>query len=114
MADEIFEGHLPRECGEHRTTGGRAWCFGCSEWCYPEQPCKGCELPMLRARLERLEKATGEIFALEEHYEAEKDEYARRHGRSYFDFEDSPRLDGCSIAASEAAEILRTALEAGK
>lgn len=50
--DERFEGHDGRECGEHRTTGGRAWCFECSEWCYPEAACKGCELPALRAELE--------------------------------------------------------------
>lgn len=24
---------------EHRTTGGRAWCHSCHEWCYPEAPC---------------------------------------------------------------------------
>jgi hypothetical protein len=59
-AEENFEGHDGRECGEHRTTGSRAWCFDCSEWCYPEEPCKGCELPKLRARLERLEKALRE------------------------------------------------------
>jgi hypothetical protein len=44
-----FTGHENRECGEHRTTGLRAWCFDCSEWCYPALPCKGCELPALRA-----------------------------------------------------------------
>lgn len=47
--ERMFEGHPDRECGEHRTTGQRAWCYGCSEWCYPEEPCKGCELPQLRA-----------------------------------------------------------------
>lgn len=49
---EPFEGHEPRECGEHRTVGPhRAWCFDCTEWCYPrpELACKGCELPQLRA-----------------------------------------------------------------
>ncbi len=24
---------------EHRTTGGRAWCHECGEWCYPQEPC---------------------------------------------------------------------------
>lgn len=47
-AEPNFEGHEGRECGEHRTTGGRAWCFSCSEWCYLTLPCKGCELPLLR------------------------------------------------------------------
>jgi hypothetical protein len=46
-----FTGHTERECGEHRTTGPRAWCHECCEWCYPEEPCKGCELPQLRAHL---------------------------------------------------------------
>lgn len=39
-----FEGHLPRECGEHRTVGPhRAWCYDCGEWCYPKNPCVRCE-----------------------------------------------------------------------
>lgn len=46
-----FAGHDGRQCGEHRPTGQRAWCFGCTEWCYPDRPCAGCELPQLRARL---------------------------------------------------------------
>jgi hypothetical protein len=50
-----FFGHDGRECGEHRTVGShRAWCFDCSEWCYPgiDAACKGCELPSLRAALD--------------------------------------------------------------
>jgi hypothetical protein len=46
--DARWEGYEPRECGDHRTTGGRAWCFDCSEWCYDTIPCKGCELPLVR------------------------------------------------------------------
>lgn len=49
-----FTGHTGRECGEHRSTGDRAWCHGCGEWCYPVIPCKGCELPQLRASLAKL------------------------------------------------------------
>lgn len=53
--DSNFEGHDPRECGEHRTVGPhRAWCYDCREWCYPDSPCKGCELPQLRAQVARL------------------------------------------------------------
>ena len=44
---ENWEGFTERECSEHRTTGGRAWCFDCSEWCYERVPCKGCERPQL-------------------------------------------------------------------
>lgn len=56
-AEADFEGHAGRECGEHRPTGlgGRAWCFDCSEWCYPSEPCARCELPQLRATVERLQ-----------------------------------------------------------
>ena len=53
-----FHGHWPRECGEHRTVGEhRAWCYDCTEWCYPriEAACNGCELPALRARLAEAE-----------------------------------------------------------
>lgn len=64
--DDNFEGHKGRECGDHRTTGGRAWCFDDSEWCYPEMPCRGCEVPLLRAEIERLREwckrlATGHV-----------------------------------------------------
>lgn len=24
---------------EHRTVGGRSWCFDCGEWCYPSLAC---------------------------------------------------------------------------
>lgn len=45
-----FTGHEPRECGEHRTVGDhRAWCYDCSEWCYPTIPCIRCEIIPLRA-----------------------------------------------------------------
>lgn len=48
-----FSGHEGRECGEHRPAGGRAWCFGCSEWCSFDTPCGGCERPYLHDELER-------------------------------------------------------------
>lgn len=38
-----FYGFESRDCGEHRTVGPhRAWCFDCSEWCYPGAPCQRC------------------------------------------------------------------------
>jgi len=49
-----WAGVADRECGEHRPTTWRAWCFACSEWCYENAPCRGCELPSLRAEVERL------------------------------------------------------------
>ena len=59
-----FEGHAGRECGEHRTVGGRAWCHDDSEWCYPGLPCRGCELPQLRAEMKRLRERIGEVVAM--------------------------------------------------
>jgi hypothetical protein len=60
-----FQGHPGRECGEHRTTGSRAWCHDCSEWCYPgDGGCKGCELPGLRARAAELEAVEKRVRAL--------------------------------------------------
>lgn len=54
-----WEGFEDRECGEHRTVGSRrAWCFEDSEWCYRTIPCRGCELPILRARIIELEGDT--------------------------------------------------------
>jgi hypothetical protein len=46
-----WEGFVERECGEHHSTGGRAWCPDCTEWCYPSAGCKGCEIPRLRGLL---------------------------------------------------------------
>lgn len=54
-----------RECGEHRELGTRAWCFDCSEYCYDDVPCRGCELPPLRAELERLRSIVSDLAALE-------------------------------------------------
>ena len=63
-ADDVpFEGLPGRECGEHRTLGARAWCHTCSEYCYPESPCRGCELPGLRVRLALLAGAAGVVCA---------------------------------------------------
>jgi hypothetical protein len=47
---ENFDGHEGRECGEHYAVRShRAWCHDCTEWCYPERPCKGCDAPRMRA-----------------------------------------------------------------
>ncbi len=49
-----FEGHQPRDCGEHRTLGShRAWCYDCSQYCYPDAGCNGCEIPALTADRDR-------------------------------------------------------------
>lgn len=59
-----FEGHEPRECGEHWTVGAhRAWCYSCTEWCYPspvkeemprEMACAGCRIPALEDEVRSL------------------------------------------------------------
>jgi hypothetical protein len=51
----LFVGYDMRDCGEHRTVGAhRAWCYDCSEWCYPGEDgsdaCRGCALQILAAR----------------------------------------------------------------
>ena len=57
-----FEGHEGRECGEHRTVGShRAWCHDCTEWCYPELPCRGCKIPQLEAALTEANKQLEEL-----------------------------------------------------
>jgi hypothetical protein len=48
MSAPNFEGHIPRDCGDHATAVVRAWCLSCTEWCSPSAPCKGCEAPVLR------------------------------------------------------------------
>lgn len=60
---EYWEGHEQRECTEHRTTGGRAWCFDCTEWCYESSPCRGCELPLLRDKIAKVEEAVRDLDA---------------------------------------------------
>ena len=58
----LFQGRTPRECGEHRTLGERAWCYDDREYCSPYLPCRGCELPILRERLRKagLDDGTGD------------------------------------------------------
>jgi hypothetical protein len=49
-----WHGVVDSECGEHRTTGLRAWCYACTTWCYPEDPCPGCDHPRLLTEIARL------------------------------------------------------------
>lgn len=52
-----WEGYTIRECQDHRTVGPhRAWCYACTEWCYPEVPCKGCEIPIIKDMLAKAER----------------------------------------------------------
>ena len=50
----VWDGREDCACGEHVTTADRTWCLEDKEWCYPDAPCRGCELPVLRAEVERL------------------------------------------------------------
>jgi hypothetical protein len=68
-----FLGHEGRDCGEHRPGNGRAWCFDCSEWCYPEEPCTRCELPMLRAELVNVRVEAGQLTAALDRVRAVRD-----------------------------------------
>jgi hypothetical protein len=38
-----WEGAADRTCGRHRTTGTRAWCYDCGQWCRPKRLCPGCD-----------------------------------------------------------------------
>ena len=51
MSEQLFGGRQPRECGEHRPGRTRAWCYECTEWCYPRDGCKGCRIPDLERQL---------------------------------------------------------------
>ena len=72
MVSANFEGHQPRECGDHRTVGPhRAWCYDCTEWCYPdiEAACKGCRLRLvlgLQARVAQLEAELAQLRPADE------------------------------------------------
>jgi hypothetical protein len=61
---DYWRGIEPRECGEHRTTGHRAWCFDCSEWCYEAAPCKGCQIPVLESGREVDKQISEEILSI--------------------------------------------------
>lgn len=55
MTEPNFEGHDSRYCGEHRTVGPhRAWCYDCSEWCYPHEGCARCREPKHENEIARL------------------------------------------------------------
>lgn len=66
----LFAGH--GSGAEHRTTGQRAWCHECSEWCYPHDPCgqpKCCaahtdnsDWDAARARIEELTRERNEAL----------------------------------------------------
>mgnify|MGYP001435484135 CR=1 FL=1 len=75
---ERFEGHDGRECGEHRTTGPRAWCSNCQEWCYPGILCRGCELPLLRARAEQAEAGVAALRERLAHVRLQRDGWQQR------------------------------------
>lgn len=51
-----WEGATFRDCHEHRTTGRRAWCFDCAEWCYQSTLCHGCAAPKARSIITELRK----------------------------------------------------------
>ena len=62
---DLFEGHTPRECGEHRTLGShRAWCFDCHEYCYPRiaAACDGCRNPVIEKLMDDLADVLIENF----------------------------------------------------
>lgn len=46
-----YTGLEPRDCTLHRNGIQRAWCFDCGMWCYPHDPCHGCQRPIDRAEL---------------------------------------------------------------
>lgn len=66
-----WEGRAGRECGEHRTTGERAWCHDCAQWCYRNEPCARCELPALRSEVGRLRQLYADHRAVIEAQDAE-------------------------------------------
>lgn len=58
-----FLGFEGRNCGDHRTVGShRAWCFDCTMWCYPSNPCNGCEVPSLETDVQNLEDILGNVW----------------------------------------------------
>ena len=95
----LFEGHDGRECGEHRTVGShRAWCHDCTEWCYPEIPCRGCKIPQLELALtEANELLEQTIEVLEGFLEIEEDGDADK----WFSEEAKPLLDNLKAREKE-------------
>ena len=59
-----FIGHQGRRCGEHRTTGDRARCFDCNEWCSASIPCERCCPEYDEDRTERIAQAHRRILEL--------------------------------------------------
>lgn len=42
-----FTGH--ENADQHRSTGNRAWCLSCGEWCYERIPCACCTIALAEA-----------------------------------------------------------------
>src|SRR4030095_2748528 len=53
-----------RRCRDHRPGLGREWCYDDGEWCYKDQPCRGCTIVVLEARVTALEAAIKEEHRL--------------------------------------------------
>lgn len=47
----------PGTHNEHRTTGPRARCFDCNEWCYPTILCNCCNAPNIASWLHDIDNA---------------------------------------------------------
>lgn len=72
-ARPYFHGH-GGECGEHRTVGThRAWCYQCTEWCYPdhqddesfESRCMGCRIKGLLTVIDAAKREVDEFCDLQ-------------------------------------------------
>lgn len=88
--------------GEHYTTGDRAWCLDCSEWCYAGEGMQ-CEIAVLRSQA----AATAELVA------AARDSLLAGAHDGPCDNEDD-QYEACSLhvaAASGRRERLERALE---
>lgn len=72
--EPAWEGRALRECGEHRTTGSRAWCYDCTEWCYLGAPCTRCELPYLRVELAEMTADRDRWRAAGERYSQQRED----------------------------------------
>lgn len=116
-----FEGHEGRECGEHRTVGPhRAWCYDCSEWCYPGNvgECRGCRLPMLEAKIaaqtEQIEQLTAETKQRAEQIldlTAEADRNANLAGSFELGMDEARAALAAEREKREAAEADRDEIE---
>lgn len=100
MTESDFLGFKDSPCDEHRTCGAYARCLDCMQDCSLNEPCKGCEVTLLKAYIAVLEdRVHGALMP-----GLTKAEFARRYSLYYGPNEDDWICNVCG-SRREAVDV---------